>query len=82
MARTLRIRDMAAPVIIEGGTRSPWVPERSHVTLCQPYAYFGKRMTPIEHGEDEGFDPTPTREAMRRVRREEAVNHGRHLQAP
>jgi len=29
-----------------------------------------------------GFDSTPTREAMRRMGRDEAINHGGNLQTP
>ena len=37
---------------------------------------------PIENGEYQSFDSTPTREPLRRMRRDEAVNHGGNLQAP
>ena len=37
---------------------------------------------PIQNGEHQGFDPTPTREPMRRVGRDEAVDHCGDLQAP
>jgi hypothetical protein len=33
-------------------------------------------MIPIQNGEHEGFDPTPTREHMRRVGRDETVENG------
>jgi hypothetical protein len=56
--------------------------EREHATFFQPFAHFVQGMMPLENGEDEGFDLTPTREAMRRVRRDEAVNHCCHLHAP
>jgi hypothetical protein len=36
---------------------------------------------PIENRESHGFDPTPTREVTRRVRRDEAVDYYGHLQA-
>ena len=39
-------------------------------------------MIPIQNGEDHGFDPTPTREHMRRVGRDAAVNPGGDLSAP
>ena len=37
---------------------------------------------PIQNGEHQGFDATPTRKPMRRVGRDEAVNHGGNLQTP
>jgi hypothetical protein len=39
-------------------------------------------MIAIQNREDQSFDPTPTREHMRRVGWDEAVNHGGDLQAP
>jgi hypothetical protein len=53
-----------------------------YATLFQPFVHCVERMMPIQKGEDHGFDPTPTREAMRRVRWDKAVDHCRHLQAP
>jgi hypothetical protein len=32
-------------------------------------------MIPIQHREDQGFDPTPTREHRCRVRRDEAIDY-------
>jgi hypothetical protein len=39
-------------------------------------------MMVIQQGEPQGFDDTPTREPMRRVGRDEAVNDGGNLQTP
>jgi hypothetical protein len=39
-------------------------------------------MIPIQKGEAQGFDPTPTREHMRRVGRDEAIDRGCDLWAP
>ena len=39
-------------------------------------------MIAIQNREDQRFDPTPTREPMRWVGWDEAVNDGRDLQAP
>jgi hypothetical protein len=39
-------------------------------------------MIPIQDGQHQGFDPTPTREPMRRVGRDEAVDHRSDFQAP
>ena len=39
-------------------------------------------MIPIQDGQHQGFDPTPTREPMRRVGRDEAVEHRSDFQAP
>jgi hypothetical protein len=39
-------------------------------------------MIAIQNGKDQGLDLTPSREHMRRVGRDEAVNHGGNLQAP
>jgi hypothetical protein len=39
-------------------------------------------MMAIQNGEHQGFDATPTREPMRRMGRDEAVNYGGHLQPP
>jgi hypothetical protein len=39
-------------------------------------------MMAVQHREDQSFDPTPTRQPMRWVGRDEAVNHGGNFQAP
>jgi hypothetical protein len=39
-------------------------------------------MIAIQNREDQSFDPTPTREHMRWVGWDEAVNNGSDLQAP
>src|SRR6516165_12048503 len=60
--------------------REPWLQQRDHATLFQPLSHLIKGMIPIQNGEDQGFDPTSTREPMRGMRRDEAVNHGSNLQ--
>ena len=39
-------------------------------------------MMPIQNREHQGFDPTPTRKPLRRVRGEETVNDRGDFQAP
>ena len=39
-------------------------------------------MRPVEHGEPQSFDSTPTREPVRRMGWDEAVNDGGHFQVP
>jgi hypothetical protein len=39
-----------------------------------------QRLMAIQHREHQGLDPTPTREPMRRMGREKAIDHGRDLQ--
>jgi hypothetical protein len=71
---------MASAVIMEGGTCEPWWQERYHAPLFQPFPHFVERMMPSQHGEHHGFDPTPTREAMRWMGRDQGVDHPCHLQ--
>ena len=75
-----RVRNVR--VIIAGSPRSRRVPSPPQAPLFQPFAHVVERLMPIQHGEDHGFDPTPTREPMRRVGRNHVVDHCRHLQAP
>jgi len=56
--------------------------ERPHPSLVQPFTHLVEGMMPIQNGEHQGFDSTPTREAMRRMGRDEAINHGGNLQTP
>jgi hypothetical protein len=67
---------------MERGTREPRLQQRHHATRFQSSPDLIEGMIPIQNGEDHGFDPTPTREHMRRVGRDEAVNPGGNLQAP
>jgi hypothetical protein len=39
-------------------------------------------MMPVENREDQGFDATPTREPVRRMRRDETVNDRGDRQTP
>jgi hypothetical protein len=82
MGRTQRLQARPAPILMECGTRAPRVPPRSHAALFQPFAHFGERMRPLQHGEAHGCGPTPTCEARRRGRWDEAGAHGGHRQAP
>jgi len=82
MGRNQRIQDMPEAVSSEGGSCYPRLQEPDHASLFQPFAHFVERMMPIQHGEHHGFDPTPTREALRRMGREQVVDHRCHLQTP
>src|SRR5215467_11457888 len=76
-----RIKDMPQAIIMEGGTRESRRQQRYHATLFEPAPYLVKGMRPIQNREHQGFDPVPTREPMRRVRRDETVNDRGDLQA-
>jgi hypothetical protein len=82
IGRKQRIEDMSQAGIMERGTRESRLQQRHHATLFEPSPYLVEGMMPIQNREHQGFDPTPTGEPMRRVGRDEAVDHGRHLQAP
>jgi len=71
-----------SPVLMERGTWQPRLPQRPHPSLVQPFTHLVEGMMPIQNGEHQGFDSTPTREAMRRMGRDEAINHGGNLQTP
>jgi hypothetical protein len=47
---------------MECGTREPRLQQRHHAALFQPLPYLGEGMLPIQNGQHQGFDPTPTRE--------------------
>ena len=66
------IEDVPQPVIIECGPREPRLQQRHHPALFQPFPHLIEGMMPVQNGEHQGFDPTPTREPMRRVGRDEA----------
>jgi hypothetical protein len=81
IGRTQRIKDMPQAVIIEGGPREPRLQQRHHPALFQPLPHLIEGMMPIQNGQHQGFDPTPTREPMGRVRRDEAIDKRGDLQA-
>jgi len=82
MGGTPRIEEVSEPGIIARGTRSPRLQQRHSAPLFQPSPHLVKGIIPIQHGEHQGFDPTPTREHMRRVGRDEPVENGGNFQAP
>jgi hypothetical protein len=77
-----RIEDVPPPVIMERGPCEPWLQQGHPAPFCQPLPHLGQGMMPIQHRQDQGFDPTPGRKLMPWVRRHEVVNHGGPLQAP
>jgi hypothetical protein len=81
MGGTQRIEEVSSPVSMQRGTGSPRLQQRHHAPLCQPAPHLLEGMLAIEHGEHQGFDPTPTREPVRRMGREETVEHRGHLPA-
>lgn len=76
------IHDMPQAVIMERGPGSPWLQQLSQAALCQPLPHLLEGMMAVQHREDPGFDPTPTREHMRWMGRDEAGKHRGDLQAP
>jgi len=81
MGSPQRIAEGPHAVRIEGGTCEARLQPRSHAALFEPAPHLLEGMRPIEHGAPQGFDPTPTREPMRRMGREEAVKPSSNLQA-
>ena len=65
---------------MERGTGSSCPQQLQHPALFQPLPYLLQRMIAIQNREHQGLDPTPTREHMRRMGRDEAIDHGRDLQ--
>jgi hypothetical protein len=82
IGRKQRLEDVSQPIIIERGPREPRLQQRHHATFFQPFPHLLEGMIAIQNREDHSFDPTPTREHMRRVGWDEAVNYGSDLQAP
>jgi hypothetical protein len=81
IGRKQRIEDVAQAVIIERGACEPWLQQRQHPALFQPFAHLVEGMMPIQNREDQGFDPVPTREPVCRVGRDELINERGDLQA-
>jgi len=77
-----RIEEVPQPVSMERGTRSPRLQQRHEAALFQSAPHLVQGMLPIQHGEPQRFDPTTTREHMRRVGRDETVKNGGDLSAP
>src|SRR5262249_4982342 len=82
MGRTQRIEAVPQPVIIAGGTGEPCLQQGPHPTLFEPSPDFREGMRPVQNRAHQGFDSTPTREPMGRVRRAETVNDRGDLQTP
>ena len=75
MGSKQRIEDVASPVIMQRGPRSPWLEQLHHPTLFQSSSSFVEGMIPIQDREYQGFAPTTRREHMGRMGREKAVDH-------
>jgi hypothetical protein len=73
---------MPEAVVMKRDAGSPWLKQVQHATLFQPSPYLAEGMISIQNGEHQGFNPAPSREDMRRVGGEEAVDHRGHFQAP
>jgi hypothetical protein len=82
MGRKQGLEDVSQPIIMERGPCEARLQQRHHAPFFQPLPHLIESMIAIQNREDQSFDPTPTREHMRRVGGDEAVNDGRDLQAP
>jgi hypothetical protein len=78
---TQGIQDVSSAVIMERGTGEPRLQQVEHASIFQPLPYLVEGMIAIQHSQDQGFDPTPRREPMRRVGWDEVVNKGRDRHA-
>jgi hypothetical protein len=81
LGRPEGLEEVPPPIIIEGGPRAPWLQSRHHPALFPPLPHRVEGMMPVQNGQHQGVDPTPTREPMGRVGREEAVDTRGDLQA-
>ena len=70
------IQDMPQAVIMERGPGEPWLQQVQHAPLFQPSPHFVEGLIPIQDREDQGLDPTPSREHRRRVGGKETVDPG------
>jgi len=77
-----RVQDGPSPVSIEGGTCELRLQQRYHAALFPPLPHLRESLMPIENGAHQSCDATPTREPMRRMGRDEAVNPRGHLETP
>jgi len=82
MGRTQRRAEVAQAVSMERGACAARLQQRHQPPLSPPVPHLGEGMRPIYNREDQGFDPATTRESVGRVGRDEAVEHGGHLQTP
>lgn len=82
IGRTQRLEDVSQPIIMERGPCEPRLQQRHHAPFCQPFPHLRAGMIAVQNREDQRFDPTPTREHVRWVGWDEAVNHGSDLQTP
>jgi hypothetical protein len=74
------IQEVPEAVIMERGTGEPWLQQGQQAALCQPLPHRVQRRSAIQKRQDQSVDPTPSRQPMRRVGRDEAIEHGRDLQ--
>jgi hypothetical protein len=81
VGRKQRIEDVTQPVIMERGPREPRLQQRHQPARFQPLPHLVQGMIAVQNRQDQGFDPTPSREHMRRVRWDEVINKGCDLQA-
>jgi hypothetical protein len=82
IGRTQRIEEVPQPVIRERTPRACRLQQREQAPCVPPVPPLREGMLTVPKRQNQGFAPTPSRQRMRRVRRDEAVNHGGHLQAP
>src|SRR5215470_10365023 len=57
---------------MERGPREVRLPQRHHPPLVQPLPHLIEGMMTVQNRQDQGFDPPPSRQLMRRVGRNEA----------
>src|SRR2546427_10843236 len=65
------LEDVSQPIIIERGPCEARLQQRHHATCFQPFPHLIESMIAIQNREDQSFDPTPTREHMGRMGRDE-----------
>jgi hypothetical protein len=82
MRRNQCLEDVPYPVIIARGMRSPRLQQLRHPARFQPSPHPVEGLLPLQNREDQGFDPTTTREHRCRVGRDEAIEHCGDLQTP
>jgi hypothetical protein len=68
--------------IMACGPHEPWLQPRSHSALGHPLPPLREGLRAVQHRQDPGCAPTPPREPMRGMRREEAGKHRGHRQVP
>ena len=75
------LEDVSQPIIIERGPCEARLQQRHHATCFQPFPHLIESMIAIQNREDQSFDPTPTREHMGRMGRDETIDKRGDLQA-